>query len=289
MRHNLHLQIGPASFRIGSAWAAPIRALSALYQDYPQAELPCDFTVRLEPQKPWRRWLRPSVSIAGDYVLPGAAPLPLEHGLLAAEMGMNLQMALGQKRLLLLHAATVERGGRALVMTGESGAGKSTLAALLGESGWRLLGDEFALLDPDTGLLHPFPRAVSLKNGAIAVLEGKVAADRFGPLLVGTPKGHIRHLRPNREAIERAREPARPALILFPRFGADLPEAVRGVGAAEAFVRLTQASTNYGHLGLRGFEALTRLVTQTEARAIDYHQTATALRLVETLWAEDAA
>ncbi len=64
--------------------------------------------------------------------------------LLAAEMGMNLQMALGQKTYLLLHAATVERDGRALILTGESGAGKSTLAALLGERGWRLMGDEFA-------------------------------------------------------------------------------------------------------------------------------------------------
>ena len=36
------------------------------------------------------------------------------RGLLAAEMGMNLQMALGQKRFLLLHAASVEKDGRAL-------------------------------------------------------------------------------------------------------------------------------------------------------------------------------
>ena len=100
----------------------------------------CDFTVRLEPEKPWRRWLRPSVAIRGDYVLPDAAPLPLAMGLLAAEMGMNLQMALGQKRYLLLHASSAEKDGRALIMTGESGAGKSTLSALLGERGWRLDG-----------------------------------------------------------------------------------------------------------------------------------------------------
>src|SRR6185503_12275833 len=106
---------------------------------------------------------------------------------------MNLQMALGQRRWLLLHAASVEKDGRALILTGESGAGKSTLAALLGERGWRLMGDEFALLGLDDGLLRPFPRAISLKNGAIRVMEQEASAERFGPVLADTPKGTIRH------------------------------------------------------------------------------------------------
>ena len=172
MRHRLELRIGPVSFRIGSDWSAPLEQLARLYAPYPAADPVCDFTVRLEAERPWRRWIRPSVAIRGDFVLPDAAPLSLAHGLLAAEMGMNLQMALGQRRFLLLHAATVEKGGRALLMTGESGAGKSTLAALLGERGWRLMGDEFALLDLEEGRLHPFPRAISLKNRAIALFDG---------------------------------------------------------------------------------------------------------------------
>ena len=286
MKHSLSLQIGPVAFRIGSAWAAPLEALARLYDGYPEPDGICDFSVRLEPEKPWRRWLKPSVAIQGDYVLPDAAPMALAHGLLAAEMGMNLQMALGQKTWLLLHAASLEKDGRALILTGESGAGKSTLAALLGERGWRLMGDEFALLDLDDGRLRPFPRAVSLKNGAIRVMEGEVASDRFGPRLEGTPKGEIRHLRPNAGALSRMQEPAAPALILFPRFGE--AAAVRGVGQAEIFMRLTQASTNYVALGGPGFDALTRLVAACPAAAMDYPDTATALELVETLWAQAA-
>jgi HprK-related kinase A len=288
MRHSLALAIGPVSFRLGSAWKAPIEALEGLYGAYPKPEGDvADFTVRLEPEKPWRRWLRPSVAISGDYDLPDAAPLSLAHGLLAAEMGMNLQMALGQKRFLLLHAATVEREGRALILTGESGAGKSTLSALLGECGWRLMGDEFALLDLEDGRLFPFPRAVSLKNGAIRVMEAVAGAERFGPVLDGTPKGTIRHLKPRAEAIARMEEPARPALILFPRFGPE--RAIRPVGAAEVFVRLTQASTNYVSLGARGFDALTGLVRDCPAAAIDYPDTDTGIALVEELWREAVA
>lgn len=288
MRHRLDIQIGPVAFRIGSAWKAPLDALARLYAAYPVPEDGlADFTVRLEPERPWRRLIRPSVAIRGDYILPDAAPLSLAHGLLAAEMGMNLQMALGQKNYLLLHAATVEKDGRALIMTGESGAGKSTLAALLGERGWRLMGDEFGLLDMATGDLMPFPRAVSLKNGAIRVMEAEVAADRFGPRLEDTPKGAIRHMRPNDVALSRMGEGATPALILFPRFGQT--RDVRGVGAAEVFMRLTQASTNYVSLGRRGFDALTKLVNDNPALAIDYPDTDTAVAMVESFWAERAA
>ena len=282
MRHSLALRIGPVSFRIGSAWPHPLDALARLYAGYPEPDEVCDFTVRLEPETPWRRWLRPSVSIAGDYVLPDAAPMALDHGLLAAEMGMNLQMALGQKQYLLLHAASVEKDGRALILTGESGAGKSTLAALLGERGWRLMGDEFALLGLEDGLLRAFPRAVSLKNGAIAVMEREAAPDRFGPRLEGTPKGAIRHLRPNATAVAAMEAPARPILILFPRFGE--AAAARPVGRAETFMRLTQASTNYVALGRPGFVALTRLVESCPAAAVDYPDTDSAVETVETLW-----
>ena len=286
MRHVHEIQVGPVGFRIGSEWRQPLDALKRLYAGYPAPDGPADFTVRLEAETPWRRWFRPSVAIRGDYILPDAVPLALAHGLLAAEMGMNLQMALGQKRYLLLHASSVERDGKALLMTGASGSGKSTLSAILGERGWRFMGDEFALLDMGTGLLHPFPRAVSLKNQAILVLEEIVGAKRFGPVLRNTPKGTIRHLRPNEEAIARMREPARPALILFPQYGRGLEAAVRPVGQAAIFVRLTQASTNYVALGEEGYGALCRLVTGIPARAIDYPTTEAALTLIDRLWGE---
>lgn len=279
--HEFRVQVGPAAFRIGSAWAKPIAQLADLYGDYPKPDF-TDFTVRLEPTTWLRRWLRPSVAIGGDYMLPDAAPLPLAQGLLAAEMAMNLQMALGWRRHLLLHASAVERDGRVMVMTGQSGSGKSTLSALLGLRSWRFLGDEFVLLDPATGDVTPFPRLISLKNEAIAAIQSTRPDARFGPLLAGTPKGDIRHMVPPANAIARMEQGGAPALLLFPRYG--YPGTVREVAPGETFMRLTQASTNYVALGEAGFTTLTRFVKSVPSRAIDYQSGEEAISLVEKLW-----
>ncbi len=287
MRHRTRIAVGPVQFRIGSDWRAPIEALDRLYAGYPKdMARPADATVRLFAARPWRRWLRPSVHIGGDFIVPDALPLPLSMGLLAAEMGMNLQVALGWRRHMLLHASAVARAGRAVILSGESGSGKSTLAALLGEGAWRLMGDEFTLIEPASGDALGFPRAVSLKNAAIAEMAVRVDPARLGPLLAGTPKGDIRHLIPRADAIAAMHEPARPALILFPRFGGTA--AIEPMAPGEVFVRLTEASTNYVALGEAGFAALARLVRETPAFGISYPDSAAGMALVEQLWTEAA-
>jgi HprK-related kinase A len=284
--HALRLRIGPVSYRIGSPWAAPIAELRRLYAGYPEPEagIPT-VTARIDAPKPWRRWFRPQVAIEGDFSLPDTVPMALRHGLLALEMAMNMQVALGEQRRLLIHAAAVERGGKAVILPGESGSGKSTLAAMLGEAGWRLMADEFVMIDLDSGLALPFPRAISLKNSAIVAMEARIVDPaRFGPPLSGTPKGELRHLRPNAEAIARMDEPARPALVLFPSYGFE--PASDGVSKSELFARLTEGSTNYIALGEAGFARLTELVETVPAARFAYPDGPTAMAIVEQFAAE---
>lgn len=279
--HEFCVQVGPAAFRIGSHWRQPIEQLRSLYSEYPTPVIP-DFTVRLDAPSLHRRYVRRSVAIDGDFMLPDAVPLPFNQAMLAAEMGMNLQMALGWRRHLILHASAVERGGRALIMTGLSGSGKSTLSALLGQNGWRFMGDEFVLIDLHTGFAVPFPRLISLKNSAIAAMEAASPDAAFGPLMKATPKGDIRHMVPPADAIARMDETAMPALLLFPRFGYE--PAIREVAPGENFMRMTQASTNYVALGEAGFRSMAAFVKGVPARAIDYRSGEEALMLVEQLW-----
>lgn len=281
------VRVGPFAFELRSPLPVVIAAVDRLYRDYPAgtADGIVDYSVAVLPPSPLRRWLRPKLVLACDVEIPFMAPVPRAHGVLALEMGMNLQLAAGMHRFLLLHAAAVARDGRALVMTGDSGAGKSTLAAILGYRGWRFLGDEFALLGPADGCFHPFPRPTSLKNASIDLLRSVAPSDRFGPRFEGTIKGTIQHLLPPAEAIAAMDEPARPRLVVMPTYAAGVAPQRRRLNRSEAFVRLSQASTNYRALGETGFEALWTLVDTTPAYAITYGSTAAAEALIEELWA----
>lgn len=65
-------------------------------------------------------------------------------------------------RFLLLHAAAVEIGGRALVLVAPSGTGKSTAARMLcSAADARYLTDETVIIDPRTRLVFPYPKPIS--------------------------------------------------------------------------------------------------------------------------------
>jgi hypothetical protein len=118
---------------------------------------------------------------------------------------------------VLVHAAAVARGDSALVLAGPMGAGKSTLAAALVAAGLGYLTDEVVALDPDTGLVHPYPKYLSV-GPALAHLAPPVpAATRT---IVGD-----QHLVP--VAAIRADPlagPSRPRVVVLPRYerGADV-------------------------------------------------------------------
>ena len=72
---------------------------------------------------------------------------------------------------LVCHAAALERRGGVLLLVGHPGAGKSTLALTLVRRGFRLMGDEFALVCPDTLEALPFPKALCLKAPDVKMLR----------------------------------------------------------------------------------------------------------------------
>lgn len=102
-----------------------------------------------------------------------------------------------------LHAAAVERDGRAMIIIGDTGAGKSTLAVSAARLSWSVLTDDIVWLrlDGDEVLVSGFPKPVHVppellahapdaattlpgdERGRLVLPDAVTAADRSAPLL----------------------------------------------------------------------------------------------------------
>lgn len=82
--------------------------------------------------------------------------------------GWTVALAMLQRGHLVLHAAALERDGRAVCVAGATRAGKSTTAVGLLDRGFRLLVDDVAVMDPegDGSTVLPYLRGVHLTRSA---------------------------------------------------------------------------------------------------------------------------
>lgn len=286
LRTGLTLAIGPFTFRIKSHLPIVAANLHRLYADFPLADTPfADFHVRLDRVAGLRRWFKPQVQFWLDAIQP-FRPLPVQQAFAMLEWGMNWCIASHAHHYLILHAAALERDGRALILPGEPGVGKSTLTAALMLDGWRLLSDELTLIDRDDGLLRGLARPVSLKNASIDVIRAHAAEAVFGDVARDTHKGTVSHLRPSADSIARIREPARPAWIVFPRWKAHTAVRLKPHPKAAAFLHLASHAYNYSLLGELGFRLTAALMDACQCWDFEYAHLPDALHCLRQLVAE---
>ena len=93
---------------------------------------------------------------------------------------------------VVLHAGGVALNGSGVIISGPSGAGKTTLTAALVRSGFGYLTDEALAIDPSTGLLHPYPKALSIKRGSWEA-PGRSPSVTVGPVTTHLARGADRH------------------------------------------------------------------------------------------------
>jgi HprK-related kinase A len=199
------------------------------------------------------------------------------------EWAINWSVFTRPNQYLMLHAGVVERGGKALILSGRPGAGKSTLTAALVLGGWRLLSDEVAVIPPGTRNLLPLPRPVSLKEGSIDLVRRRSPDAVIGPLTYGTKKGTVAHLKPPVDSVERAREPAIAAWLVFPWFGAGYETTLQPISRATALLRAGHEAFNYSMLGAAGFETLADLVDGMTCYDLPFSDLDAALEALEAL------
>ncbi len=283
LAQGLDLQTGPFIFHIQSRERSVYSGLRRLYADFPVGEEAVrDFHVRVHRPANLRRWYHPQVIFEHDLVSP-FKPLPANHAFAGLEWGMNWCIAGYAHHYLTLHAAVLERNGRAVMLPGEPGAGKSTLTAALSLSGWRLLTDETALVDLDTGVLWPMARPVNLKNSSIDIIQAFSREAVFGDKAFDTHKGTVAHLKPSTETVLRMNEPCRIGWVVFPRWQADSPARLTRRPRADTFVFAAENSFNYSVMGETGFRALEGLIREAECFDFRYGRLEDALATFERL------
>lgn len=283
-RGDLRLRTGPFVTAIGTSLAAVRREIARLYADHPiEPETAfTDFVIRVDPPAGIRRWLRRQVIFRFDGHAP-FAPLPVEHGFPLLEWGMNWCVSGHCHQYLALHAAVLERRGRALILPAPSGTGKSTLCAGLAFNGWRLLSDELTLIDPARLAILPVPRPISLKNESIDVIRRFVSDAVFSDVVHDTTKGSVVHCKPAADAIGRADEAASPGWLVVPRYETGAAARLEPLPKARAMMKAVESTFNFNIQRRGGFELLGQLVDRSECFEFTYGSLHGAVAMFEEL------
>ncbi len=241
-----------------------------------------DFFVTVKAPLSIRRWYRPKVYFSHDGSEP-FKPLPQQQALPVFEWGLNWCIATTAHQYLMIHAAVIEKAGKALILPAPPGQGKSTLCAGLVARGWRLLSDEMTLIDRVSGRVVPAPRPISLKNESISVIKAFAPDFVFGPESDETHKGRVSHIRPPGSSIKRACETADAAIILFPKYDATSSTQLESRSRARTAIELAENAFNFNVLGKEGFELLTQTVANCDCYSLIYSDLEEVVNKLEQL------
>ncbi|HEV2718330.1 MAG TPA: hypothetical protein VGU64_23895, partial [Terriglobales bacterium] len=126
----LRLRTGPVVNRIQSRLPEVVEGVALHYGDHTIEDSAgfADFHVRVAPPRNLRRWVKPQVQFQFGGESP-FLPLPANQAFPMLEWGLNWCVSNHCHQYLIVHAASVERSGFALLLPGPPGSGKSTLCA----------------------------------------------------------------------------------------------------------------------------------------------------------------
>ncbi|MEO0964392.1 MAG: hypothetical protein AAFY08_04660 [Planctomycetota bacterium] len=251
-------RVGPIDVRFDTPDREALTDLAAMYRhlqlDHPTATPPDHHIVNLaaRPQRhlwrnaiptPLTRWAITANGTPMFDQLPRAALVPY------LDWAVNWRIIETVDRWLLLHAGTVSRDGRGLLLAAASGSGKSTLTAALVAAGWSLMSDEFGAIDPATRQLQPIPKPMCVKAGSFPPVEAMGLPIRTGRHYIKAFKGQVGYVTP--ADLADAGHPApfvdRPAplsAIVFPQRIAGHRLAIEPVAPADAAFRLARHAFN---------------------------------------------
>jgi HprK-related kinase A len=287
-QRGIWLDLGAATVRLRSDCESLVKPLCLAYRHFPFSSQPqwADLHADLWRVRGPRRWFRPQVSFHCDGGSP-FEPFPADTAFPLFEWGVNWLIGRRLNHLLLFHAGVVERHGRALVLPATPGSGKSTLTAALSLRGWRMLSDEFGVLDMASGLLLPMLKPTALKNESIPVIRSFEPDAPIGPAFPKTRKGTVAHLAPSAHAVQGVQRGAGVGAVVLPKWVAGSPTRMEPLQPHVAFSALAFNAFNYTVAGRDGFQATADIAANVPAWQLVYSDLDDALRTLDERWTEE--
>lgn len=192
--------------------------------------------------------------------------------------------------LLAFHAGSLSWRGAGIALPGPSGSGKSTLTAGLTVAGCGYLSDEMALVELETGTLHPYHRPLWLSHRSVGLIPG--LADRL-PAGFVPPKGAERPVPPDALRPLPFGSPCELRLVIAPEHHPGAPTVLEPIRRSEAVVALIGNAFNFRRFGREGLHALARLAPRVSAYRLQMGDLRAAVELVlrtlENIGAEPSA
>ena len=283
-RGDFLLHVAPFVARVTTNMSSLVNDIALMYADFDvcAAGTFADFHVQVMRDAGVRRWIKPLARFSFDGQ-PSFTGLPVAQSMAMLEWGLNWCVAAHSHQYLVVHAAVIEKNGKAAVLPAPPGSGKSTLCAGLVIKGWRLLSDELALYDLETGLIYGMARPVSLKNQSINVIKDLAPEATMTSRVPNTTKGTIALLQPPLSSVLRVLEPVKASWIVLPKYVADSPPVLTPYSRARTFMLIAEQSFNYETLGSEGFEAVGALVNGCQCYQFSYSSLVGAERTFDQL------
>ena len=278
------LHVSPFVARVTTNMSSLVNDIALMYADFDvcPAGTFADFHVQVMRDAGVRRWIKPLARFSFDGQ-PSFTGLPVAQSMAMLEWGLNWCVAAHSHQYLVVHAAVIEKNGKAAVLPAPPGSGKSTLCAGLVIKGWRLLSDELALYDLETGLIYGMARPVSLKNQSINVIKDLAPDATMTSRVPNTTKGTIALLQPPLSSVLRVLEPVKASWIVLPKYVADSPPVLTPYSRARTFMLIAEQSFNYETLGSEGFDAVGTLVSGCQCYQFSYSSLVGAERTFDQL------
>lgn len=289
-RGELLLRLGPFVVRLKTNVASLAVDVASMYADFfvCSSNTFADFHIEVARDAGVRAVWRPQVRFFFDGQ-PSFIPLPTAQAIAMLEWGLNWCIAAHAHHYLVIHAAVVEKNGKAALLPAPPGSGKSTLCAGLVSRGWRLLSDELGLYDTKTGLVYGMSRPMNLKNESIHAIQQFEPTSVMTPSMPNTTKGTVALVRPPPSSVACAAEPARVQWIVLPTYTQNALPVLQPHSRARTLMLLAEQSFNYSIHGESGFDMLSRLVDQSWCYQFTYSQLDDAVRTFEMLLSESTS